>query len=327
MKFFENKFEDYITNVEKFNLHKEKELFFKQKWEEGLDNLNHMIFYGSSGIGKYSQVLYFIKKWSKTNLKYERKINYKYNNKYDFTFKTSDIHFEIDIDLLGCYAKLLFNELYYHILDVCNTTQRKKTIIVCKNFHKIHTELLDIFYSYMQNLQHKNLKLVFILLSESVSFLPQNILNRCEIVEFSKPKLSLYNKIYKKSKHKNMVKFGDYKQLTNIKDIKAGILKTEVNIEKTIIRKLYELIIDYKKIDFLEFRDFIYDLFIYNVYVESVIYSLINKLLIEKYLSNDGAERIIYKTVDFLKYYNNNYRPIYHVELILFEIIKEIHCL
>ena len=81
MKFFENKFEDYITNVEKFNLHKEKELFFKQKWEEGLDNLNHMIFYGSSGIGKYSQVLYFIKKWSKTNLKYERKINYKYNNK------------------------------------------------------------------------------------------------------------------------------------------------------------------------------------------------------------------------------------------------------
>ena len=38
-----------------------KKSFFKQKWEEGLDNLNHMIFYGSSGIGKYSQVLYFIK--------------------------------------------------------------------------------------------------------------------------------------------------------------------------------------------------------------------------------------------------------------------------
>ena len=30
MKFFENKFEDYITNVEKFNLHKEKELFLSK---------------------------------------------------------------------------------------------------------------------------------------------------------------------------------------------------------------------------------------------------------------------------------------------------------
>ena len=35
-----------------------------------------MIFYGKKGIGKYSQVLNFISRYSPSELKYERKINY-----------------------------------------------------------------------------------------------------------------------------------------------------------------------------------------------------------------------------------------------------------
>ena len=67
-------------------------------------------------------------------------------------------------------------------------------ILVCKNFHKIHSELLDIFYSYMQNMKHKNLNLKYILLTEHVSFIPDNILERCKIISFNRPTKTKYSK-------------------------------------------------------------------------------------------------------------------------------------
>ena len=57
--------------------------------------------------------LNYIKKFSPTSLRFERKMNFRFDNKSDFIFKVSDIHFEIDMSLLGCKAKLVFNDLYY----------------------------------------------------------------------------------------------------------------------------------------------------------------------------------------------------------------------
>ena len=50
-------------------------------------------------------------------------------------------------------------------------------IIVCKYFNEIHSELLDSFYSYMQTLTNIKIDLKFILLTEEISFIPDNILN------------------------------------------------------------------------------------------------------------------------------------------------------
>ena len=77
-------------------------------------------------------------------------------------FKVSDIHFEIDMELLGCNSKVLFNNLFYHIIEIISMRQSKFGIILCKNFHKIHSELLDIFFTYMQSLIHKNKNTVYI---------------------------------------------------------------------------------------------------------------------------------------------------------------------
>ena len=140
MKFLENKFEDYIYKVKKNNIHKNKKKILDEY--NDIQTLNNLIFYGPSGVGKYSQMLYFIKKFSPSDLKYERKITYVFNNKYEYTFKISDVHFEIDMELLGCNSKLLFNELYHHIIDVCQSKGTKYNLIVCKNFHCIHLKSL-----------------------------------------------------------------------------------------------------------------------------------------------------------------------------------------
>jgi hypothetical protein len=43
------------------------------------------------------------------------------------------------------------------------------------------------------------------------------------------------------------------------------------------------------------------------------------------FLENNDISDILKKTYTFLKYYNNNYRPIYHLESIMFYIINKVH--
>jgi len=149
MKFLETHFENYINEVSKTNLHPKLEKCYSQ-FPNTLEKLGNLIYYGPSGVGKYSQMLYSIKKYSPTNLKYEKKISLMYEKK-QYYFKISDIHYEIDMSLLGCISRLLWHDIYQQIVDILSTKNNKTGIIVCKNFHCIHSELLENFYSYMQD--------------------------------------------------------------------------------------------------------------------------------------------------------------------------------
>ena len=149
MKYYETRFEEYIQTINKKNLHPELEKIEQNGEKMGIDN--NLIFYGPSGTGKYTQVLNYIKNFSPSKLKYERKMNINLQKKKQYTFKISDVHFEIDMELLGCNAKVLWNEIYKAILDILSTRQTHKGIILCKNFHKIHNELLDVFYMFTKS--------------------------------------------------------------------------------------------------------------------------------------------------------------------------------
>ena len=174
MKFLDSHFDEYIQSINKISLHPTitKKL---QSFPSNLNNLRNVIFYGPSGVGKYSQILNCIKKYSASELKYEKKLTVNFN-KNNYFFKISDIHFEIDMSLLGCNSKLLWNEIYINIIDVLSARVNKSGIIVCKNFHKIHSELLECFYSYIQR-NNTDVNLVFFLVTENISFIPDNIIN------------------------------------------------------------------------------------------------------------------------------------------------------
>ena len=68
-------------------------------------------------------------------------MNINLQKKKQYVFKISDIHFEVDMELLGCNAKVLWNEIYKAILDILSTRPSHSGIILCKNFHKIHNEV------------------------------------------------------------------------------------------------------------------------------------------------------------------------------------------
>ena len=319
MKYFSSKFEEHIIDNEKYNIHKNMNDFYNSMSND-FKNQNNLIFYGPAGIGKYTQSLSYIKKYSPTKLRFERKINFNYNNKKQYDFKVSDIHFEIDMALLGCHSKLLFNDIYYHILDILSARPNGNGIILCKNFHMIHSELLDIFYSYMQSLKHKNLHIVYILISENISFIPDNILNRCQLIPLKRPLKGDYIKATSKTLMQNV----DIKNITNIKNIKGKVYCLD-NINKNVCNKIIDKIINYKDINFLELRDNLYEIFIYNLDLHSCIFYIIKNLIIMEKIKDKNVINIITQMYKFLKLYNNNYRPIYHLEGFIFYLCIQIY--
>jgi DNA polymerase III delta prime subunit len=315
MKYFETKFEEYVTSCENKNLHPEINDILEISKNSGISN--NLIFYGPSGTGKYTQALNYIKGFSPSKLKYERKMNINLQKKKEYIFKISDIHFEIDMELLGCNAKVLWNEIYKAVLDILSTRPSHEGIILCKNFHKIHNELLDIFYSYMQLLSHKNTNLSFIFITESISFIPENVLKRCKIIPVKRPTKTQYKKCIKGN-------FDDITKITNIKDIVSQntIL---ANPNKIIVNRIIKNIECYKDINYLEFRDRLYDIFIYQLDLNECIWEIIGHFIKLGSINGEKLEKIQTVLFNFLKLYNNNYRPIYHLERFVFYLCKIIH--
>lgn len=318
MKLNGTHFEEYIQKNENINLHPMMENIYK-KFPKNIQDFRNTIFYGPSGVGKYTQMLSVIKQYSPSKLKYEKKFMVSFDKKTYF-YKISDIHFEIDMSLLGCQSRLLWNEIYYQILDVISTKNNKIGIIVCKYFHEIHHDLLDSFYSYMQTLNQKTLILKFIIITEQISFIPDNILKCCKIISIPRPSKLLYNKCLLNKLDKN-VNLYDISNIKNIQTDNFVLMKPYELICNKIINELKYA----NNINFSYFRDLLYEIFIYNLDINECIWFILldlfkNNNINDKYISN-----ILIKTFTFLQYYNNNYRPIYHLENYLLYLVIQIN--
>jgi hypothetical protein len=318
MKFYESHFEEYINENNRINLHPKIEKIYN-RFPKTLLELKNLIFFGPNGTGKYTQMLKAIKKYSPSELKYEKKISLTFN-KQQYFFKISDIHYEVDMSLLGCNSKLLWHEIYLQIVDIISAKTDKSGIIVCKYFHEIHSELLENFYSYMQQNNSISIDLKFIIITEELSFISDNILNCCEIVNISRPSKVLYIKCIK-DKLPNDLK------LENITNIKILHLYNEdlMMQYKIICNKIIKNISNISELQFLKFRDILYDIFIYNLDITDCIWYILNKLIEDKKIKKEHFSDIMKKTYCFFQYYNNNYRPIYHLEKYLFYLTKYIH--
>ena len=318
MKFYETHFEEYISENSRNELHPKLENVYK-KFPTKINNLKNIIFFGPCGVGKYTQMLKSIKKYSPSDLKYEKKISVTYN-KQQYIFKISDIHYEIDMSLLGCNSKLLWQEIYQQIVDIISARTEKSGIIVCKYFNEIYSELLENFYSYMQKNSSINVDIKFILITESISFIPDNILNCCEIINVPRPTKSNYVKCIKTKMQQKI----PLENITNIKNLNN--YNEELMLKyKIICNKVIQNVINMNEIHFLKLRDILYDIFIYNLDISDCIWYILSTLIKEKYLLPEHMSCVIIKTYCFFKYYNNNYRPIYHLENYLFYLIKIIH--
>jgi len=335
MNYFNPNFENYLNNSKILNSK------IQNKIPDNIRDLKNIIFYGPPSTNKYNNVLNIIKKYSPSGLKHQKKISIMFN-KQPYYFKISDIHYEVDISLLGCNFKQLWHEIYMNILDIIysssvgegsNTnnciesssnsiensqecdikinenkieksslSKIKTGIILCKNFNEIQSELLENFYSYIQkNKSHSNIDIKFIFICEHISFLPESILSCCDIIHYSKF-------IFTKNKV----------------DISLSKSKLFLQHYKIITNKIVGDLINIDKLNFLLFRDTIYDIFIYNLDINICILNILQMLLGYNKIRNSDFSVIMIKTYTFLHLYQNNYRPIFHVENYLYFLATKI---
>jgi len=378
MKYYETTPDEYINAVENFNLHPELVPVYNEL-PLTLDNFENAIIYGPSGTGKYSQSLYILKRYSPTKLKYATHIT-AITDKQSYNYHISDIHYEIDMSLLGCNSKTLWSEIFFQIVDIISMKPDKVGIILCKNFHLINAELLDNFYSYMQQYNHTNahIYIKFLIITESISFIPSSIVNACQIIHVERPSKDMYGKINIESlplddyfkriscshihnnnksdvmnqpsqcqlnngKSKMTFDLIDETEIMNIKELKSFDLippnsmpievfnivcdKLILDIESTL---QYDL--NGKRVtgncpvfNYIEFRDSLYNILTYNLDVSECLWHIISYFIYKNLLEKEDITRIIEKTYLFFKYYNNNYRPIYHLESIMFYIINKLN--
>ena len=319
MKFLETHFDDYIVSNKICSLHPKLNKLY-ESFPSKIENLKNIIFYGPKGVGKYTQALSCIKKYSSSELKYEKRLTIN-SNKENFILKMSDIHFEIDMSLLGCNSKILWNDIFNQINDVVSTRVNTHGIILCKYFHKIHSELLDIFYSYMQSQSLSRIKLIFIIITENLSFIPDNIINNSQIINIPRPKMSSYVKCFSTNPTAlENLKVTDTSTILNIKNVVTNI-SSLTNPHECICNAIIENIKNPDKIDFLTFRDILYDILIYELDITECIWYILMTLIKDDLITDDMISDILLKTNIFFQYYNNNYRPIYHLENYMYNLI------
>ena len=339
MKFYETNFDEYLESLNKHNIHPEL-VETVGRFPSCISNMCNQIVYGPPGSGKYTQALKILEKYSPTHLKYNKKITVQ-TEKQKYIYHISDIHYEVDMSLLGCNSKIIWHELYLQIVDIVSMGTLKQGIIVCKNFHAIHAELLDIFYSYIQQYNHSNIsiKIKFILITDHISFIPNNIINSCQIIAVKKPVVSDFiliigNKVppLDVDKCEHIMTSIDTNTVLNIKEfasfsLVSGVDKLPVDIFNTICNTIIKEMTNHQKMSIPAFRDTIYDILVYNLDVNECIWYILSHFICEycDKLDCTVITEMTTKVFEFFKNYNNNYRPIYHLESILFYFIIKIY--
>ena len=285
----------------------------------------------------------------------------KQDKKQEYMYRISDIHYEIDMATLGCNSKLLWHDLFFQIVDIVSLKHDKIGIIVCKNFHNIHNELLEIFYSYMRHpLQHINIQIKFVIITEHIGFIPDNIVNACEIISVKRPEKHQYlemskvqtkpfscffegnrngifydkvnrSAIFHKDKTAEILDNIELSSIINTKEIHSfawikNINEIPTDVFNIISDALLEQILYPDKIKITDIRNNLYDLLIYNIDIFDCIWHMFTTLIhLQKFKKREDITNILNKIFVFFKYYNNNYRSIYHLESIILSMLNKIH--
>ena len=368
MKYYETNFEEYLQSAQNYDLHKELQTTITNLPKK--NDFKNIILYGPSGVGKYPQALKIIHHYYETCFKYDKKISIntdktekksktyklddskKKNNKVvsiskkaDYMYRISDIHYEVDMATLGCNSKTLWYDIFFQIIDIITLKPNKTGIIVCKNFHNIYNELLDVFNSYIRHPVH-NINVHFILLTEHLSFIPESILKSFVIIPVRRPlcneQMTVYEnqkktvfgnaQIYSQSINEKKVLLENLNRIsvesiTNIKEL--NVLKRTTTLPNdvfnTVSDNILEKILQPSLIEIQSFRNDIYELLIYNTDINEVIFYIISFCITKNIFHVEDINSILKRSFTFFKYYNNNYRPIYHLENMIFYIIYKIH--
>jgi hypothetical protein len=132
------------------------------------------------------------------------------------------------------------------------------------------------------------------------------------------------------TKINNMLENIETEHIINGKEIRSfSMLESSDNLPKDIFNIICSQIIgeidNYEAMSFTTFRDTLYDILVYNLDAVECLWFVLFHYIQSGSLKSADISAVLDKTYTFLHYYNNNYRPIYHLESIFFYLLIKIH--
>ena len=97
------------------------------------------------------------------------------------------------------------------------------------------------------------------------------------------------------------------------------------NLYICIYDRLLNIIKNYDSLNYGEFREIIYDILIYKNDINDLVWYILKDLIKNNILKEDKIGEVLLKTISFFQLYNNNYRPIYHLENYFYYLIIVVH--
>ncbi len=402
MKYYETTFEEYVRASHRNDIHPEVTDLIAQL-PAHVQQCPSMILYGPSGVGKYTAALRIIEKYSPSRLKFQRRIalqelsspasssasssssgsssangnngggeKEKEKDK-EWLFRVSDIHYEVDFSMLGCESKKMWNDFFFQIADIVSVLHPERAgIILCHNFHCIHNELLDVFYSYMQHSSLLHIHLSFLILTQHISFLPSCIVQRCQMIPVARPSSAAYASLGNNTNNNihDLLDAIPKDAILNLKEIKSfGKLQSLEQLPTDLFNLVCDNIVrhmdhmmtmDHRQTQmqiqtqmqtqmqtqiqtqmqtqtqtqtqkqtqkqndiemYALFRDCLYDILLYALDITECLWYIVEHYLETGMLQEVQLPELLDRMHVFLKYYNNNYRPIYHLESMFYYLI------
>lgn len=325
MKFYESQPQEYVARAEVSGPLDREAPLRMPALPVDLRSLCNLVFFGPPGAGKYTLMLRTVNEYRiPGEVQYDKRVSVQYN-KQVFTYHVSNVHFEVDFALLGCNAKLLWHEVYSQIVEMVLVRPARAGIVVCKNFHAVHRELLDIFYSYMQQYNNRvanispggDILLKYIFLTETMSILPASILGTCMLVRVPAARTNPAPTIHGAANLKCSRGMRESFMAPAVAlGPDADVGGAYCSVIAALVRCIDEVIADHgtAKVDFLALRESAYDILVYNLNLGRVLWRVLRHVLCTHAVSTHNAAHIIARLVFFFKMYNNNYRPVYHLE-------------
>lgn len=252
-----------------------------------LSEHNQYIFHHHNSFENYINILDLLRQKSPSNLKYSRKIDISVQNN-NYSFNTSDVHVEIDFELLGVNETNVILELMQHIKENMSYSH---FYILCLHFEKVKSELCRLFKSFIHI---KNVS--FILSTRTISQMEESFIDDYNI------------KVYGKSK-------------SNGKKHMIDDSITNSNLMTSCVKSIFDYIIN-KTNNLFQLRELIYKWFILNINIHEALCHLFENLIKKGYIHENNINSIMKDYVHIMERFNNNYRSIFHIEYFIISLIN-----
>jgi hypothetical protein len=113
--------------------------------------------------------------------------------------------------------------------------------------------------------------------------------------------------------------------ITNIKALKSNMNEL-TDPHDTICNSIIDIILSPQaQLKYEILRERLYDLLTYDINIQECVWFILRRLIINGSLLPEMMDDIMIQIYTFFQYFNNNYRPIYHLENFVLLLVCKIH--